>query len=231
MSFSQYQVCWLKDKKWKGVHLLALTLTLTLCPNSFPMSHLGWLCTLHCALHYSKLLIPIACWHQLQSAFCGKYWHWRSISVNRHHASVSYAIYFWSSHEWIYFQQETNTVQLENFKYGGLGIGAKNDELKPTNIISHACVMMEYMQQCSWARPAPLYTSCTYRPYPCDHFWLCHSLPDGKSARIPLAAVCKVYVRREVAFGYFDSQRPQTCGDCTKKLTNGTNGRRKLILS
>ena len=35
---------------------------------------------------------------------------------------------------------------------------------------------------------------------------------------------------REVAFGSFDSPRPQTCGDCRNKLSNDRNGRRKLIV-
>ena len=61
--------------------------------------------------------------------------------------------------------------------------------------------------------------------------WLHHSLRMAKVHECPLAAVCKVYARREVAFSSFDSLRPQTCGDCTKRLSNNTNGRRKLILS
>ena len=46
-----------------------------------------------------------------------------------------------------------------------------------------------------------------------------------------LAAVSKMYARRGVAFGSFDSLRSQTCEDCTKQLSNDTNGGRKLILS
>ena len=43
--------------------------------------------------------------------------------------------------------------------------------------------------------------------------------------------MCKVYAKKGVAFGSFDSPRPQTCGDCAKELSNDTNGRQKLILS
>ena len=77
------------------------------------------------------------------------------------------------------------------------------------------------------------YVRIVYRPYLWDHFVLRHSLPDGKAHESPLAAVCTAVSRetwREVAFGSFDSPRPQTWWDCRKKVLNDRNGRWQLIV-
>ena len=52
----------------------------------------------------------------------------------------------------------------------------------------------------------------------------------ARAHECPLTAVWKMYARREVAFGSFDSLRPQTCGDCTKQLSNDTNGTHTVIV-
>ena len=46
-----------------------------------------------------------------------------------------------------------------------------------------------------WAHGSSFVT-LRYRPYPWDHFALRHSLPDGKSARCSLAAMCNGCKRR-----------------------------------
>ena len=60
--------------------------------------------------------------------------------------------------------------------------------------------------------------------------YLCHSLPDGKNARISISCRVCGCRWREVAFGSFDSPRPQTWWDCRKKLSNNRNGRQQLIV-